>query len=313
MKTLIILIAFLASSPTFATKLTAVVSGDWDDDSTWDLTAPGCYDSICIPEGITVTVNAQENLEGCPPVLIFVDGELHFKSGKKLKLPCGDSAIIIEITGALTGGGGGGSSNYVSICGDVVWRAGDGDIIGGYILLPIEFCCFEGEIVNRKSYLTWGTLSELNNAGFEVQRSADGVNWETLGFVAGVGTSSASINYSYCDENPLIGVNYYRIVQFDFDGVSEVFDPILLSNLKLEKDLFIFPNPVTDGHLVIYSSRVGLEHLEFSLYSMAGRLVLKGVVPHFNGDYCIVKLPSDVQAGTYFIQIGIFTERVIIL
>ena len=42
--------------PSLASKLTAVATGDWDDNTTWDGVHPGCYDSICIPVGIVVTI-----------------------------------------------------------------------------------------------------------------------------------------------------------------------------------------------------------------------------------------------------------------
>lgn len=41
-----------------ASIITAVADGDWNDNSTWDNTHPGCYDSIVIPEGITVTIKS---------------------------------------------------------------------------------------------------------------------------------------------------------------------------------------------------------------------------------------------------------------
>tara|TARA_B110000046_G_scaffold138263_1_gene144652 strand:- start:332 stop:544 length:213 start_codon:yes stop_codon:yes gene_type:complete len=69
--------------PSLASKLTAVATGDWDDNTTWDGVHPGCYDSICIPVGIVVTIRIQEDLEGCSAVLIFIGGSWRFKPEKK--------------------------------------------------------------------------------------------------------------------------------------------------------------------------------------------------------------------------------------
>lgn len=66
-----------------ASKLTAIIDGDWDVDATWDSTAPGCYDTIVIPDGITVTITTQEDYESCDQMIIIIEGTLEFQSEKK--------------------------------------------------------------------------------------------------------------------------------------------------------------------------------------------------------------------------------------
>ena len=72
--------------------------------------------------------------------------------------------------------------------------------------------------MDGQSLLTWQTASELNNAGFEVERSADAKQWEVLGFVNGHGTTMEANDYKYLDAQPMRGMNYYRLSQTDFDG-----------------------------------------------------------------------------------------------
>ena len=112
-KTLLIITFVFGAIFSFAATTTATGSGDWDAAGTWDNGAPGCFDTIIIPVGITVTVTDQENLEACPVTDVWVQGELHFQSGKKIEFPCG-SAVYMDPgppAGTLTGGGGGG--NYL--------------------------------------------------------------------------------------------------------------------------------------------------------------------------------------------------------
>lgn len=304
----------LIASSSFASKVTAIADGDWNDNTTWDDTHPGCYDSICIPVGIIVTITANEDLEACSAILIFIEGRLEFQTGKRLKLPCGDSGLIIEAGGSVGVGGGGGASTTISICGDEIWNAGMGDL-SGPVLLPIELCCFKAELLDRKGHLTWETKSEIDSYGFDVQRSADGVNWETIGFLAGAGSSTATVYYEFYDENPLLGFNYYRLIHSDFDRGQEIFDPILLINGEpdLIKEMFVFPNPLVGDQLTVYVENIVKEKIEFSLYALDGELVMSETVPVFYGEYCIITIPFGLTNGVYFIHIGELTERLVVL
>lgn len=85
--------------------------------------------------------------------------------------------------------------------------------------LPITWSHFEiyQDDVNEIS-LEWGTETELDNAFFEIQKSKDGLAFETIGRVEGAGTSINPIFYDYLDKVPFEGINYYRLKQVDRDG-----------------------------------------------------------------------------------------------
>jgi len=87
--------------------------------------------------------------------------------------------------------------------------------------LPVELISFNANLQDDKTVLTtWATASETNNALFTVEKSADGQNFETLTTLPGAGTSSIAHNYSAIDDNPFVGVSYYRLKQTDYDGYS---------------------------------------------------------------------------------------------
>ncbi|MBS1745238.1 MAG: fibronectin type III domain-containing protein [Bacteroidetes bacterium] len=85
-------------------------------------------------------------------------------------------------------------------------------------VLPVTFISFDGRINGDEALLTWSTVNEINNKGYEVQRSYDGENFNPIGFVNGDGNSSAVNNYSYTDVKVISGSNYYRLKQIDNDG-----------------------------------------------------------------------------------------------
>ena len=89
-------------------------------------------------------------------------------------------------------------------------------------VLPVELVEFKALIRNDGVSLMWKTASESNNMGFEIQRANfNEINWETIGFKEGRGDSYELASYFFVDENPLYGMNYYRLRQLDYDGNFE--------------------------------------------------------------------------------------------
>jgi hypothetical protein len=87
--------------------------------------------------------------------------------------------------------------------------------------LPVTLTNFSAAVRNQAAQLSWTTLSETNNQGFEVQKSIDGTNFSTIGFVASKaanGNSSNTLDYGFEDKNVASGKSYYRLKQVDKDG-----------------------------------------------------------------------------------------------
>lgn len=304
MRTLLMMVAILAVFIARSSKLTAIIDGDWDENPTWDASAPGCYDTIHIPSGITVTITATENYEGCPPMIIIVDGTLQFQNGRKLELPCGETAVIVNGGGELKGGGGGGNSNYIEICGDKVWRAGDGDLTG-YILLPIELVAFNAEATKRGVQINWITESELNNDYFILQHSVDAINWVEIAKINGAGNSLHEIEYEFIHESFELHGNYYRLIQVDYDGTKKLYPPIFVTTDLFDRgqNVTVFPNPSTQTSRTIHSEKFSAADEAFFLYDMTGKLVLTNVLTNFNGNFAVIDF-GDIQPGNYILQIG---------
>lgn len=86
------------------------------------------------------------------------------------------------------------------------------------IVLPVDWLSFTAERVENTSLLQWETASEENNDYFAIERLNENGYYVTIGTVDGNGTSSQPHQYSFTDEMPFNGVNYYRIRQVDFNG-----------------------------------------------------------------------------------------------
>ena len=111
--------------------------------------------------------------------------------------------------------------------------------------LPVTLTQFTATPKGSTTHLQWSTATELNNDGFEVQRSADARRWSTLGWVTGRGTTQEQQDYTFTDEAPLPGQSYYRLKQIDYDGQHE-YSPVVSVRLGDSGQFEVFPNPVRE-------------------------------------------------------------------
>jgi hypothetical protein len=112
----------------------------------------------------------------------------------------------------------------------------------GATALPIELSVFEANVINEEEVeLIWRTALEVDAEYFEVQRSAEGEDFDTIGEVAAEGRPSS---YDFTDESPLKGVSYYRLKQVENNGrftYSSV-EKIEIES-KIIKSIRLSPNP----------------------------------------------------------------------
>lgn len=133
---------------------TAIANGNWSSASVWSFNrVPACSDTVTIPTGITVTVGNQNDYSSCTNLLkIIVNGTFQFTNGNKIKLPC-NSTVGVSSGGLIKkSGSGGGNSTFIEICGNIEWRAGDGNLCGPVTLggnsLPGSLVSFKAEPTN---------------------------------------------------------------------------------------------------------------------------------------------------------------------
>ncbi|MGB0934066.1 MAG: lectin-like domain-containing protein [Lishizhenia sp.] len=86
-------------------------------------------------------------------------------------------------------------------------------------ILPVEYTELKVNCVSDGVLINWTTTSELNNKSFKIEKTTDGMLYQTIGEVEGAGNSNSLKNYSFkyrTDNNSK--KTYYRIAQIDFDG-----------------------------------------------------------------------------------------------
>jgi hypothetical protein len=120
--------------------------------------------------------------------------------------------------------------------------------------LPVELISFTAQVLNENVKLNWVTASELNNDFFTVQRSADGIEYESIMEINGAGTTSASSSYEYTDVTPLQNISYYRLKQTDFDKKSS-YSKVIAININAIHEFVMYPNPVSMGGVVTLNKK----------------------------------------------------------
>ncbi len=183
-------------------------------------------------------------------------------------------------------------------------------------IVPVEIISFNAVAQNSKVILNWTTASESNNSYFEIERSINGNQYQPIGRVAGIGTTSQTTHYSFTDFSPFTATNYYRLKQVDIDDRYK-YSAILAIKLdsKLKKGVNISPNPVTDNINIRISSDAttngGIRIINASgqtIYQQSERLV-KG-----ENLFMINKL-QNLAKGIYTVQVvidgDIFSTRLI--
>ena len=135
--------------------------------------------------------------------------------------------------------------------------------------LPVELTRFNAAAQAKGIALSWATATEKNNDRFEVQRSADGQSFQTIGTVKGQGNSSSLREYSFTDSRPFAGQSYYRLRQVDTDG-SSAFSPVVTVQTRTE--VAVYPNPATNA--VVLPSTLG--PVRYRVLNAVGQTLLSG-------------------------------------
>jgi len=155
-------------------------------------------------------------------------------------------------------------------------------------IVPVDLIDFTAIKKRSSVELSWSTASEVNNQGFYVERSQNGKNWKTLGFVDGKGNTAALTAYTYTDTEPSFGLNYYRLKQQDFDGAI-AWSPI--RPVEFIGDLRVFPNPVASSLTIL-----GSGDSSFEIINANGKRAMQGNLT--NGTIEV----NDLVPGIYFLK-----------
>ena len=192
----------------------------------------------------------------------------------------------------LPGGGAGGTGDGTNAGQNT---GGVGEVIVTVIplALPVELVRFNANAKDDCILLEWQTASELNNKGFEIQKSKDGIDWDMIEFVEGRGTVSGLNTYASTDKIPTLGANYYRLKQLDFDGKFDFSNIVIVDFNNRLNEVTLFPNPAKSQLTLINGEG------QATIYNVLGQPVKQLTI---DANQSTIQL-ADLLNGQYYIQV----------
>jgi len=181
------------------------------------------------------------------------------------------------------------------------WYSGDGGTLNSWTLrlcyvsgtLPVNYRSFTASANNNHIALNWITANELNNKGYYLQRSIDGVNYTNITIVNGKGNSGTDNSYYHYDYTAQPNVlYYYRLQQVDLDGRISYSSTAQAIISKKEGGIKIYPNPASTTLQLFGNSTY--KNASIQILNSKGQLMQSSTLVNTNTVLNIASLPSGV-------------------
>ena len=264
--------AIIGQSPNYV-----VVAGDLGNVKTFIISTPPSIANDSFYVGLAQTANATT---GYFPVNFQSEG-----------IPTRDQAFW---TAAITGGS-------IPSQNTTIGRFYTEALVSSTAVFPVKFASFTGKVNNEDAILNWSTSTEVNNNGFEIQKSPDGSDFATIGFVAGAGNSTNTNNYQFTDRKIATGNHYYRLKQLDKDGRFEYSSIIKLNKSARNNFEVIVINPSKNNVKLQVNSETE-ERVSINLFNMNGQLVATKNTEIGAGSNSL-SIGQNLSKGTYIVTI----------
>jgi hypothetical protein len=166
--------------------------------------------------------------------------------------------------------------------------------------LPVEWLYFSATPDSSQVNLNWATATEINNAGFDIERSADGIYFTYLQSVPahGNGNSTTTQTYKSVDKQPLPNTSYYRLKQLDINGVYK-YSVIVPVNFNQSSFIEVFPNPASTNLFMHVSKEY--DHATIKLVDALGREVLSQTI--YSSDINSINI-NLLAPGVYYMMLN---------
>lgn len=163
------------------------------------------------------------------------------------------------------------------------------------VFLPVVLVSFDGRSEAGVNTLQWITASEVNSDHFVIERKGEHEQFEEIGVISSVGNSTDYTKYAFTDKHPLV-LSYYRLVQVDVDGSSELSAVIAVSR-EVESGISLYPSTAMDRIFLEVDGPVD-QQFEYSIFDQSGMLLRSG---RTSGVVTEIDI-EDLDAGFYFVE-----------
>lgn len=167
--------------------------------------------------------------------------------------------------------------------------------------LPVELVSMNGVCQAGHAHLEWATASETNNSHFAVLRSDNGEPFRVIGEILGNGTTVSMSAYEYNDSEPMNATTAYRIIQYDYNGAHNAYDPILVSACdETSGNVTAFGSE--NNIVVMFNSETETNYV-VSVLDVQGRVIHSENISAAEGASKHVISGDGISTGVYFVQV----------
>ncbi|PRY11231.1 putative secreted protein (Por secretion system target) [Pontibacter ummariensis] len=170
-----------------------------------------------------------------------------------------------------------------------------------------ELIKFEGHYAINTVNLDWETAAEYNNDYFTVERGANGKDYTEIGNVKAAGTTSFKTDYKFVDEQPLNGLNYYRLKIVKKDGLFTYSPTVVIEKTGPTASAFyVYPNPTSGGEVNIKVTNLTKDgSVQFILTDLSGRKLLQNIVvaDAVGAIQLVLPVPEKLKSGLYLLSV----------
>ena len=154
--------------------------------------------------------------------------------------------------------------------------------------------------VNNSIDISWQVYTEINVNTYVIQRSSDGKNFTTIGELA----ADNAGYYTYPDNNPVMGYNYYRLLIVDKDGSVKYSNTDKVNINTTSASINFYPNPVVDHTVTLQLTNILKGSYQLLVFDNAGKQVYASVINYAGGSSVqTIYLPQNISSGIYQVQL----------
>jgi hypothetical protein len=173
---------------------------------------------------------------------------------------------------------------------------------GQSVSLPLTLLSFTGEVIDRTVYLVWLTTAESDVDRFEIERSADHLNFNPIGSVPATNTH-LNTQYQWTDQNAINGLSFYRLKMLDMDGKYK-YSPVIPIQLSTGNSIVIYPNPVVGNAIQILMNGQQAGEYSISIFNNTGARVYSTTLSYDGTDQPKhITLNKFLTPGAYYFEI----------
>ncbi len=171
--------------------------------------------------------------------------------------------------------------------------------------LPVKFSGISAALNNGVIKVNWQTATEININNYFIERSYNGSEFQVIGNVPAKENSTSLVNYSWIDNSPSRGINYYRVGALEKDGKKNYTSIVKVNGSKSNVEIIVAPNPVRNGDLNVQLSSLTKGTYSLKVFNNVGQVIFTNQLSTEGGSLTkSFRLPVTAKAGIYMLQVS---------